>query len=344
MDSQIPSVEPQHPEADSHSGFPSQPGPLERIFIGPNGLRSGWKAAIFLVATQFLILFLSPFVFLVVPPFEPHQPPRLSTLFGVEVFEAVITLLMTGVMAKLIDKQKWGYFGLPLNQAFRSKFWVGAITAFCALAIQLELMHLGGWFDFGQISLHGAEVVKYGATWALIFLCTGLFEESFLRGYPQRVLTDGIGFWPAAILLSALFSLLHFTNGGENPFGLFMIFVDGMLMCFALWRTGSMWFGVGNHAAWDWAQTFFFGTPDSGLKPLHSLFSPLFHGTPLLSGGSAGPEGSVLVLVSEALIAIFVAVVYPRRQYWLPGDAGAEVSDPSLRVGEEIRQSSQSPG
>jgi membrane protease YdiL (CAAX protease family) len=78
-----------------------------------------------------------------------------------------------------------------------------------------------------------------------------------------------------------------------------MVFIDGMLMCWCLWRTGNMWFGIGNHAAWDCAETFFFGTPDSGMKPLQALLSPSFHGPKLLSGGTAGPEGSILVLIPK---------------------------------------------
>ena len=322
MDSQIPSTEPTQPES---------PAPRRtNLFVGPNGLRAGWKAVIFLVGTELLILLLVPFVFLFVPPFEPHKQPRLNTMMAIEVLETVVALLMTGAMAKLIDRQKWGYFGLPLNKALGKNFWIGAVTGFCALAIQLELMHLGGWFDFGPMVLHGGDVLKYGALWGFLFLCTGIFEESFLRGYPQRVLTDGMKFWPAALVLSLLFSLVHITNSGENAFGLVMIVIDGLLMCWCLWRTGNMWFGVGNHAAWDWAQTFFFGTPDSGLKPLHALFSPTFHGPTLLSGGTAGPEGSVLVVISEALIAIFVFFVYPKRQYPLKEDAASSATDPML--------------
>ncbi len=321
MDPQVPSTETPQPDASpAHTN----------IFVGPNGLRAGWKAVIFLAGTMGLVFLLLPFVFLVVPPFQPPQQPGLQTMLGMEVTETVLTLLVTGLMAKLIDHQKWGYFGLPLNTAFGKNFWLGAVTGFGALAIQLELMHLGGWFDFGNLALHGAAIVKYTALWGFLFLCTGIFEESFLRGYPQRVLTDGMGFWPAAIVLSVLFSLVHFTNSGENAFGLSMIVIDGLLMCWCLWRTGNMWFGVGNHAAWDWAQTFFFGTPDSGLKPLHALFSSSFHGPTWLSGGTAGPEGSVLVVISEALIALFVFFVYPKRQYPLKEDAPAMVPGPEL--------------
>ena len=73
--------------------------------------------------------------------------------------------------------------------------------------------------------------------------------------------------------------------------------------------------------AWDWSQTFFFGTPDSGMKPIGALFAPSFHGPALLRAvGLTGPEGSVLVILAEALIVLSIAVLYPKRKYALLED------------------------
>jgi len=94
-----------------------------------------------------------------------------------------------------------------------------------------------------------------------------------------------------------------------------MVFIDDMNMCFTLWLSGSLWFAIGNHAAWDWDQTFLFGTPDSGLHGQHALMNPTFHGPTLLAGGTDGPEGSVLVVLSEGPFLVLVAIIYRRRRY-----------------------------
>jgi len=98
-----------------------------------------------------------------------------------------------------------------------------------------------------------------------------------------------------------------------------MVFIDGLIMCFTL-CTGNLWFAIGNHAAWDWGETFLFGTPNSGVHGQHTLMNPSFHGTTLLSGGTDGPEGSVLVLLSEAVIVVLIAVIYRRRRFPLITD------------------------
>ncbi len=239
-------------------------------------------------------------------------------------------LIATAIMARWIDRKPWSYFGIPVRNAFRSTFWVGAAVGLGALALQLELMHLGGWFDFGTLQLHGLAIVKYGAIWAAAFFCVGVTEEGMLRGYVQRVTTDGFsnmpngwGFWTSALLFSLMFGALHLFNPGENKFGIVMVFVDGMAMCFSLWRTGNLWFAIGNHAAWDWGETFLFGTPDSGTHGAHALMAPSFHGPILLAGGTDGPEASVLALISEALIILAVVVIYRRRKYTLKKDSGA---------------------
>lgn len=316
------------------AGIPADPQPTPPVeapkhnaLIGPNGLRAGWKYLFFLILLVIgVFLFSTAAVLLLGKPVR-HQPIPIKNMFGFEVGEAIAVLLVTALMAKVIDKKPFGYFGLPGNRAFRSEFWTGAVIGFLALTVQLTIMHLCGWFDFGHIVLHGAAILKYGAFWGLFFLCTGFFEEGMLRGYPQRVVTDGFsflgrtwGFWLTALIFSIMFACLHLGNPGENKFGIFMVFIDGLTMCFSLWRTGNMWFAVGNHAAWDWSQTFFYGTPDSGMKPHGALFAPSFHGPILFSGGADGPEGSVLVVLAELLIVLSIALIYRNRKYPLLAD------------------------
>jgi len=236
-------------------------------------------------------------------------------------------LIATGIMARFIDRKPWGYFGMPLGNAFRPSFWIGAASGLGVVALQLEIMHVCGWFDYGTVQLRGGEMVVYGLMWALMFLFVGINEEGTLRGYVQRVTTDGLSmlpgnwsFWTSAVLFSVIFAGVHLSNPGENKFGIAMVFIDGMIMCSSLWRTGNLWFAIGNHAVWDWGETFLFGTPNSGLHGQHVLMNPSFHGPTLLSGGTDGPEGSVLVLLSEVLIVILVAVIYRQPRFPLIAD------------------------
>ena len=77
--------------------------------------------------------------------------------------------------------------------------------------------------------------------------------------------------------------------------------------------TGSAWWAIGFHAAWDWTQTFFYGTPDSGLAPQGHYLSTAPDGPAFWSGGKDGPEGSILVLPIILLTLLAVTLLYRRR-------------------------------
>jgi membrane protease YdiL (CAAX protease family) len=155
-----------------------------------------------------------------------------------------------------------------------------------------------------------------------------LFEEYLLRGYLQYTLSRGLaglyqaifksshstalGFWTAALLLSTLFGLGHGSNPGESPIGLLSAGLAGLLFCFALWRTGSLWWAIGFHASWDWAQSFLYGVADSGMMAQHHLLATHAVGKPILSGGATGPEGSAIIVVVFALASAIIVVTLPR--------------------------------
>ena len=101
-------------------------------------------------------------------------------------------------------------------------------------------------------------------------LAAGVHLDRYLRGvsaarHLQYTLTHGIGFWWGALVMSILFGAIDGSNQGESPIGLFSAGAVGLVFCISLWYTGSLWWAIGFHAAWDWAQTYFYGTSDSGM-------------------------------------------------------------------------------
>jgi uncharacterized protein len=114
------------------------------------------------------------------------------------------------------------------------------------------------------------------------------------------------GFWQAAWVTSTGFGLIHTFNHGENAIGIFAAAAIGFAWCASVRLTGSAFWAIGCHAAWDWGETFFYGTADSGLAPHGHLFTTTPAGNPLYSGGADGPEGSVLILGAILLLLILV--------------------------------------
>ncbi|MFP5204715.1 MAG: CPBP family intramembrane glutamate endopeptidase, partial [Acidobacteriota bacterium] len=75
---------------------------------------------------------------------------------------------------------------------------------------------------------------------------------------------------------------------------------------------GSAWWAIGCHAGWDWAETYFYGTADSGFVAKGHLLTTTAAGNPMWSGGADGPEGSLLILGILVLLIVWLVVVYGR--------------------------------
>ncbi|HTU60556.1 MAG TPA: hypothetical protein VMF89_19025, partial [Polyangiales bacterium] len=101
---------------------------------------------------------------------------------------------------------------------------------------------------------------------------------------------------------------------------------------FSLWRTGSLWWAIGLHAAWDWAQSFLFGVADSGSVSAYRLMSTHPVGSPWLSGGATGPEGSVFVLPVMLLITLVAVLTLPRTNRSFSVDSPLEEAHLSPEV------------
>jgi len=312
-----PSLEPVTPTPPSFRG---------NIFVASNKLiRAGWGILIFaavIVASGFIIsIVLRQFVH----P-HPHQNMAMMTpLRGIigEGISVVLVVIATGVMA-LIERKSICAYGYQ-DKARASRFIFGLVWGFIAISVLVFALWASHLLVFDGLTLHGGAILKYGLLWGFMFLLVGIFEESIMRGYAQFTMTRGIGFWWGALLFSFLFGFGHHSNPGESPVGLISAGAIGLVFCISIWYTGSLYWAVGFHAAWDWGESYFYGTSDSGLITQGHLFSEHPVGKILWSGGATGPEGSMLIIPLIILAALFMWLWWGRRvpaafagQGWVP--------------------------
>jgi uncharacterized protein len=212
-----------------------------------------------------------------------------------------------------IEKRPPGAYGLPVSQAFGKFFWQGWLVGLCEVTALMGLIATFGGYKFGSVVLHGGELVRWALVWGFFFLVVGFFEEFLFRGYTQFTLGDGIGFWPAAVLLSTLFGLAHLSNPGEGWVGAASVVMIGLILAFALRRTGNLWFVVGLHASFDFGETFLYSVPNSGIVFDGHLSNATLQGAKWLTGGSVGPEGSVFSFLTMAMLAVVIHILYPAK-------------------------------
>jgi len=285
----------------------TQPSYAHTLFLGPEGLRPGWGLAFYVAS--FLLLQK------VAVALAWSHDFGVSGLWSMMLEELgnLAAAVIPAVLLAQVERRPWRVYGLPGGHAFGRLFWVGAVWGFSGISLLMVALYGLHAFSFGHVVLHGLRLARFAAFWAVMFLLVGLFEEFLLRGYSQFTLARGIGFWPAAATLSFGFGLIHLRNSGEQWTGALAAAVIGFFFCLTLRRTGNLWFAVGFHAAWDWGETYFYSVPDSGTVFPGHLLSSSMHGPLWLSGGSVGPEGSVLCFVVIGLLWIAFALVYPAR-------------------------------
>ena len=299
---QIPLAPPEGPNSASRA-----------IFWNEREFRAGWRLLVYLLL---VVLFALAGTFLTVMLHLP-QITRTGITASSMLFQegiGLIAVFAAAAIMGLLEGRPFGNYGLPQAAAFGARFWQGAVWGIAMIAAILLLIRAFGGFSFGDLALRGPALWKNAFLWGAAFLCVGFFEEFLFRGYAQFTLATGIGFWPAATALSATFGALHLKNGGEDNIGALSVFVIGMFFCLTLRRTGNLWFAVGLHAAFDWGESFLFSVPDSGIVAPGHLLNSSFHGPAWLTGGTVGPEGSVMAFAVVGLATILFVIVYPAKE------------------------------
>jgi uncharacterized protein len=311
---------------------PSSPltSALKPIFVGPNGLRAGWRLLLFLAL--FAVL-LGGFVLIraggpqgFVEKYRNQSHITITPLVmgGSEAITLLFLCAAALIMGK-VEHRKFSEYGLPLRKALGKDFWLGSFSGFLAISGTLLTMFLMHGFRITGLALHGTAIVSSLVGWGIAFLLAGLVEEFLFRGYIQYTLASGIGFWPAAFVMSGLFGLGHAFNSNENAVGSEAVVLFGLLLCLFLRRTGNLWCAVGFHLGYDWGQMFY-GVPDSGIVPYHHLLSSTLSGPRWLTGGIVGPEASFLTPLALLVVALIFSRHHRETRYQVQGPQSTPVT------------------
>lgn len=274
-------------------------------------LRIGWSLLIYAVFWMMIgfvaQVILQPFVGFKIDALSPQYLLLEEVVSFGSAYGAAL------LMARL-ERRPAGLYGLPARYAFGKLFWAGILLGLVEVTLLLALIRIFGGYSFGRLMMHGTSLLGWAAFWAVVFVFVGLAEEFLFRGYAQYTLALGIGFWPAAILLSFLFGFVHRGNPGEGIIGEANVAVTGLVFALALRRTGNLWLAVGWHASFDFGETFLFSVPNSGVIYDQHLSSAVLHGGTWLTGGTVGPEGSVFSFLTLGLSALVIHLLFPAKK------------------------------
>ena len=193
---------------------------FKQIFVGPNGLRAGWRVLMFIALSAVLMgafaLIRAGGPAALREGYKTQSQVTITPLLmgGSEA----LTLLFLGIAALAMGKlehRKFAEYGLPLRLALKKDFWVGSLIGFSAISGTLLTIFLLHGFRITGLAIHGTAILYSLVGWGIAFLFAGLVEEFLFRGYIQYTLTDRNRFLAGRLLdvrLVRLGPLLQFAR------------------------------------------------------------------------------------------------------------------------------------
>ena len=320
---------------DAHSPVvaPRRSNTSRRIFFGGDGLRAGWSLLLFFLVLAVLIIVVQPVINHFHPlgsgvPLPTEMTPQEIVLTN--AWQLAALTLVTFFMS-LIERRPFTCYGLARSRMLLD-FAAGLFWGFVLISLLVGTLVIFHSLRVHGVQLHTVPALLYAGMWLVAFTLVALLEEFWFRGYLQFTFARGIaaiahacrlgrhaqaiGFWVSAIVLSGFFVLSHANNQGESALGMLSAGMAGIVLAFSLYRTGSLWWAIGFHTTWDWAQSYLYGVANSGTSAHGHLFSSYAMGSPLISGGAAGPEGSILVIPTLLLASLVIHLTLSGRKPW----------------------------
>jgi membrane protease YdiL (CAAX protease family) len=283
---------------------------LNNAFLNQAGrLRSGWRLAVFVALFVVLFLFSTAAVFLIF-----RRLPQTTSFHYLEnlvfrVFFLGSAILPGWLCNYWIEGLPWRALGITLHRGWWRDLLIGSLIGIVSLSLTVLAAFGTGGLRLGfSPEAGGFPIVRALGGAAVLFMIAALAEEAAFRGYPMQTLTRaglaGLGL----LLTSVPFASAHLQNPNVAAgFTFINTSLAGVWLGVAYLRTRSLWFPLGVHWAWNFAQGSIFGGPVSGMTVTnHPVLQSFDKGPAWLTGGTYGLEGGLCCTIVLVLSTLFI--------------------------------------
>jgi membrane protease YdiL (CAAX protease family) len=286
---------------------------LQEAFLLTEDFRLGlvWRVAVYL----FLFVIVIGISRAVWRNFDDMNFPLHEMAGGAIYFMAGTggILAVTALVRKYLDRRPWR--GIGLTRAAGGLPWMvlGWIAGCALIAVLFAVEYALGWVRIEGYGLAGFDR-EFALDWFIgtlvACLAVGVTEEIALRGYIFQNLGEQYPLWAASLATGWLFAAMHGDWGWGYFLGLVLISTFFILVRVG---SGSIWFVIGFHGAWNWMQS---GVCGLGLKyrpEAVSLIKVEETGPELWMGRGFAIEGGLIAIgiISAAMVC---AWFYARRK------------------------------
>ena len=303
---------------------------MKRLFwnTGERRLRSLWRL---------LLTVLMAFAFALTPLYAMRS---LISNHRLIVFIAPC-LILIGVLASIwiaarfLDRRPMTEFGLSLDRRWWLDLCFGLFLGGLLATTVFLLQWAFGWVEIVGWFQHTDPEESFGtviASYLVLAICVGIYEEVSYRGYSLRNVAEGMNFsvigpyWSlilAITVTSLAFAMAHARNPNASVAGIINTVLGGFVYGLPFLLTGRLGLPIGIHITWNFFQGPVFGYEVSGVGFGGSVIATSKSGPPLWTGGEYGPEGGLLATG-------MLAVALPLMLGWIRFHYGRIAIDTSL--------------
>jgi CAAX protease family protein len=242
---------------------------------------------------------------------------RWSLLLSILTWGSLLTTLAyTAFVSRWLERRRLLDLGLRLTRSFPRDLILGLGLA---AVLFISVAGVGAGRDWYVIhpAASGAGAAAVAVVGLLLLLPYAAVEEICFRGYVLPAVARSWGKAGGVLVSSLAFALIHSFQGEfwRHPLALPGIFLAGVYLASAYLITGNLWLAIFLHAGWNLMEGPIFGLPVSGLEPPASVLRTEPVGPEIWTGGTFGPEASLLLCL---VTLIHIAALWALRPFLQP--------------------------
>jgi len=303
-------------------------------------LRCGYRLLLQIVATLILLIGIIMVAAVLVQQFLPGSE---TFVFGtIQQFVVATTVVLACLF---LDRRKLSSLGIRFN----GRWWIDLIAGLVMGAGMMTLIFVIeyqlGWIELEERARDWGKLVPTLLGWFGLFVCVGIVEEVFSRGYHLKNLSEGFSrlgklpsFLLATVISSGIFGLLHAMNPNADLISIASICLAGVMFCIGRLCTGSLAAPIGLHITWNFFQGPVYGFAVSGNTTDGSIMKVKSATNELWTGGEFGPEAGLMGIIAILLMtAMYLAWPRDSSENRVQRDLGSALTGDD-RVGTNLAQ------
>jgi membrane protease YdiL (CAAX protease family) len=266
---------------------------VTRLFLNADRrLRSGWWIALFFVVLAGLLL---PLIL------SSHE-----TNAGVPLYQQAGIVILASLLCQLLRRRPVSEMFGAADLRWPRDLLVGAALGALLMLVPAALLHVSGYvaFQVNAPALPGLLPVIG------VLAAAAVAEEVLFRGFLFQRFIDGLGVWPAQLVIAALFTLTHSDAlkeiGAQGFLAGANIFLASIMFGLAFVRTRSLALPLGLHFAANVVQGPLLGFGVSGDDQPGWLTPVMAGDQSWMTGGAFGLEASVPGFVCVVVMTVLL--------------------------------------